>query len=340
MIVWIQEWYQQNRFDSTYLPEIEDKLYFHGDNGLRKATNYAVLLLLATVIATYGVTSASTATVIGAMLVAPLMVPIMGTTLALVLGDGRRALQSLVTVLVSVTAVVLLAMLLSWFLPFVDFENNGEITSRIEPGLSALVVALAAGAVGAFATSRREVGDSMPGVAIAISLVPPLSVVGIAVAHGRGDDAMGALLLFVTNFLAILMAGGFVFWLVGASVLTLSPEQAAARKRAFLITGISGLVVTVMLATTSYGVYIGQKRYLASQTAVDTWLMGSDYEPVSITVRYPEVAVTVAGFGVLNSAADLAKELEAQGFADPRVVLKTLPREQEVYPEQAVPQPQ
>ena len=337
MIAWLQEWYQQNRFDSTYLPEIEDKLYFRGDDALRKATNYAVLLLLATVIATYGVTGASTATVIGAMLVAPLMTPIMGSTLALVMGEGRRAVYSLLTVLVSVTAVILLAMLLSWFVPFVDFENNSEITSRIEPGLSALIVALAAGAVGAFATSRRGVGDSMPGVAIAISLVPPLSVVGIALAHGRADDALGALLLFVTNFLAILMAGGFTFWLSGVSVIALSPEQAAARKRAFVITGLSALVVTVMLGTTSYNVYLGHKWYLSSQTAVDTWLEGSDYDTVGIVVRYPEVAVTIAGVGEVDSAANLAKELEAQGFTDPRVVLKILARVEQEFPALEVP---
>ena len=92
MTDFVQDWLEQNRFDPSYLPALYDKLYFEGDNGLRKLTNYVVLLLLATIISTYGVTSASTATVIGAMLVAPLMTPIMGATLALVTAQEVRFL--------------------------------------------------------------------------------------------------------------------------------------------------------------------------------------------------------------------------------------------------------
>ena len=89
------DWFEQNKFDYSILPDIYNKLYFEGEMRLRKLTNYTVMLLLATVISTYGVTSDSTATVIGAMLVAPLMTPIMGATLALVSGKERRAVRSL-----------------------------------------------------------------------------------------------------------------------------------------------------------------------------------------------------------------------------------------------------
>lgn len=332
MVGLIQNWTFQNRFDRDYLPEIEDKLYFHGDTALRKLTNYTVVLLLATVIATYGVTGDSTATVIGAMLVAPLMTPIMGATLALTAGNGPQALRSLTMVALSVLAVILLSGLLSLPLTFVDFSGNSEITSRVQPGLSALIVALAAGAVGAFATSRREIGDTMPGVAIAISLVPPLSVVGISLAHGRADEAAGALLLFITNFLAILLAGGFVFRLSGAGELQLSATQASLRSRGFLIAGISAIVVTVLLGLTSYQVYTAQRQYVAGATAVETWLAPTDYSMVTLNVHYPQVGVVVTGSGELGTAESLARQLEAAGLPNARVQITRMIGERDAFP--------
>ncbi len=92
----------------------------------------------------------------------------------------------------------------------ISFTYNSQITSRVAPGLLALITALASGAAGAYIIMREEIADSMGGVAIAISLVPPLCVVGIALSQGNWEAAGGAMLLFLTNFLAILLAGGVV----------------------------------------------------------------------------------------------------------------------------------
>lgn len=168
-------------FDPAYLATFEVKLFIEGPQTPRRLTNFFVLLLTATVIATYGVLSNSTATVIGAMIVAPLMGPIMATTAAVVMGSLPRAVRALLLTIVGIVTVILLAYLLSWVVPDVtiSFTDNGEIASRINPGLYALATALGAGATGAFITSRAEIADSIGGVAIAISLVPPLCVVGI-----------------------------------------------------------------------------------------------------------------------------------------------------------------
>ncbi len=329
-----QEWLKQNQFDHSYFPQIVDKLYFEGDNSLRKLTSYSVLLLLATVIATFGVTSASTATVIGAMLVAPLMTPIMATTLALALGDERRAARSFLLALISVTGVIGLAGLLSLTAIFVDFEGNPEIALRVEPGLSALAVALAAGATGAFATTRKSVGDSLPGVAIAISLVPPLSVVGIALAHERFDDAFGALLLFVTNFLAIILAGSVVFWISGANVVTLNKNQVAARKRAYIVALAGAIIVTVLLAGTTFEAYRNEVKYNVVQQELTEWLDGSRYETVSAVIRDPRVTITVAGEGDLPPVETLGEDLQ-ESFGE-ELVLQVKNRGQKSiwYPEQ------
>jgi uncharacterized hydrophobic protein (TIGR00271 family) len=328
-----QAWFDQNRFDPDYLPEIINKLYFEGDLALRRLTSYTVLLLLATIISTYGVTSDSTATVIGAMLVAPLMTPIMGTTLALVMGDERRAIRSLLLVIISVAAVIGLALLLSIPIPFINYEDNGEVASRVEPGLSALGVALAAGAAGAFATSRRSVGDSLPGVAVSIALVPPLSVVGIALSDGRFTEAFGAFLLFFTNFLAIILAGGVVFWVSGANVLNVTEKQAEGRKRAFVVALASSLFVVLMLATTSINAYNESSQHNTATRVVQDWLEDSDYEAVSVVVRQPNVTVTVAGDGELAPVEELAQELSNQLDSEVHVLVKKLIRTNEVFPE-------
>ena len=182
-------------FDPEYLQSFEDKLFIQGPKTPRRLINFFVLLLLATVIATYGVISDSSATVIGAMIVAPLMGPIMATAAAVVMGSALRALRSLALVVAGVIAVVIFAYLLALFVPDVvlSFDHNAEITSRISPGLLALFTALASGAAGAFIMSREEIADSIGGVAIAISLVPPLCVVGIALNQGQWGRPVGRL---------------------------------------------------------------------------------------------------------------------------------------------------
>src|SRR5947209_6791869 len=181
-------------FDSAYLSTFEDKTFIEGPQTARRLMNFFVLLLTATVIATYGVLSNSTATVIGAMIVAPLMGPIMATTAAVVMGSLPRATRALVLVIAGIVSVIAFSYLLSWVVPDVtiSFTSNGEITSRINPGLYSLLTALGAGAAGAFITSRAEIADSIGGVAIAISLVPPLCVVGISLRQGQLDAASGS----------------------------------------------------------------------------------------------------------------------------------------------------
>ena len=204
-------------FDPGYLATFENKMFVEGPETARRLTNFFALLLFATLIATYGVLSGSTATVIGAMIVAPLMGPIMATTAAVVMGSSRRALYAFGLTVAGIIAVISASFLLSWIVPEVtiSFTSNPEIASRINPGLYALLTALGAGAAGAFIISRAEIADSIGGVAIAISLVPPLCVVGIALEQGRLDAAGGAMLLFATNYLAILLAGGIVLVAVG-----------------------------------------------------------------------------------------------------------------------------
>lgn len=314
-------------FDPDYLTAFEDKLFIEGPQTARRLANFFTLLFFATVIATYGVLSGSTATVIGAMIVAPLMGPIMATTAAVVMGSSQRALRAFGLTISGIMTVISAAYLLSWVVPDVtiSFTSNGEIASRINPGLYALLTALGAGAAGAFITSRAEIADSMGGVAIAISLVPPLCVVGISLQEGQLEAAAGALLLFLTNYLAILLAGGVVLMVLGLGKSAVLKEGGRVRRRglALFVAGI--LLVTIPLTVSTVQAVT---RTLADQNAtaeVQQWLEGTSYRVVSVNVNDQVVIATIEGSGELKSTQQLANQLAAALNRPVLVNLRTLP---------------
>ena len=314
-------------FDPSYLPEFEDKLFIEGPQTARRLTNFFALLLFATVIATYGVLSNSTATVIGAMIVAPLMGPIMATTAAVIMGSTRRALHAIALVVAGIVTVIISSFLLSWVVPDVtiSFTSNGEITSRINPGLYALLTALGAGAAGAFIISRAEIADSMGGVAIAISLVPPLCVVGISLQQGQLGAAAGALLLFMTNFLAILLAGGVVLLIVGLGKSAVSQEHARVRRRGLALFVMGILLITIPLTLSAYQAVIHAAENNNATSEVGQWLEGTSYRVVTVNVNDRVVIATVEGAGELEPTQQLANQLAA-ALGHPVVVnLRMLP---------------
>ena len=173
------------------------------------SSSYFILIFLSGVISTMGLLAGSTATIIGAMIVAPLMGPIMGIAFALSIGNRRLLKRSSLALFLGCVLTVTTAYLLTLLIDLDAF--NAEITSRISPTLMDLIIALAAGAAGAFAQTRREVADAIPGVAIAVALIPPLSVIGIGLALPSGSVALGSTVLFLTNLASIIFSGALVF---------------------------------------------------------------------------------------------------------------------------------
>ncbi len=314
-------------FDPDYLPAFEDKLFIEGAQTARRLTNFFALLLFATVIATYGVLSGSTATVIGAMIVAPLMGPIMATTAAVVMGSSQRALRAFGLTIVGIVTVIFAAYLLSWVVPdfTISFTGNGEITSRINPGLYALLTALGAGGAGAFIISRAEIADSMGGVAIAISLVPPLCVVGISLQKGQLDAAAGAMLLFLTNYLAILLAGGVVLIILGLGKLGVAQVNGRIRRRGLVLFVFGVLLVTVPLTLSTMQALSNTMANQNATAEVQKWLEGTSYQVITVNVNDNVVIVTVEGSGELNPVQQLANQLAVALNRPVRLNLRTLP---------------
>ncbi|WP_084079139.1 DUF389 domain-containing protein [Demequina sp. NBRC 110057] len=309
--------------------ELAESLYFESPERLSKRAAWWVMLVLSVAIATYAVLADSTAVVIGAMLVAPLMAPILGLAGAIVNGWRRRAVDSALHVVLGASVAVGLAYALAAWAPVaIAFDTNSQITSRVNPTLLDMLIALAAGAAGAFATVDRRVASGIAGVAIAVALVPPLAVVGICLGGGRADDAVGALVLFLTNFVAIVLAACVVFVLSGFA----HPSVLARRAPGILTTVVPfvalAAVILVPLIFTSQGLLATAQTQARAQSVVDDWLGEDSAIAVqSITVEDAEVTVALIGEGDPPAIEDLQQALVDELFLPLAVTVQMTPIE-------------
>ncbi len=306
----VMRWLRTHELGGDERQAIVEKLFFEGAQFRQRLGRFAVLMGLAVAISTFGVVSDSTAVVIGAMLIAPLMTPIMALAAALIMGWPKRALRSGLTVLGGVIGSILLAFLIATWVPQVpDTVLNSQVTSRVNPTMIDLLIALAAGAAGAFAISRPDVADSLPGVAVAVALVPPLSVIGLTLEFGHYADAMGALLLFVTNFVAIILAGSVVFVLVGFTPIFRLEEQRRQIRTSFATVCIGALAVMAPLIATGQQITSDALATNEAESTVSDWLRDSDFALVDLGIDGSDVNVTIAGPGDPPSADDLGSML-------------------------------
>lgn len=181
--------------------------------------DYFLLVVLSSSIATMGLVTNSPAVIIGAMLLAPLMSPIIAIGLASITQDEDLLQSSALTLLKGAGLAVLLSFLMTLvnrFLPFVVLQElPAEVLARTRPTPIDLVIALAGGFAAAYALTRPNLSAALPGVAIATALMPPLCTVGVGIALERWNVAGGAALLFLTNAITIAFASALVFFLRG-----------------------------------------------------------------------------------------------------------------------------
>lgn len=175
--------------------------------------NFLVLLTGSCLIATFGLIINSAAVIIGAMIIAPLMQPLRGFAFATIEGDRELLRLSTVSIIVGTLVGVLMAWLAGTLMGIPEFGT--EVLARTQPTLIDLVIALVAGAISSYAKVRPEIGDALPGTAIAVALMPPLCVVGLTLSQGQWVYSGGAFLLYCTNLLGITLACTLVYVLVG-----------------------------------------------------------------------------------------------------------------------------
>lgn len=310
------------------IARMREGLFFEGDDNGRRVSRFCLLLLLSAIIAAAGVAGDSTATVIGAMIVAPLMSPILGIALAVVLNDRSNLLRCLGAVAASVVVVIVLSFLLGLLVPEpITAATNSQVAARVSPKLLDLLAALATGVVGSVALVRSDIGDTLPGVAIAISLVPPLAVVGLTLESGQPDQAWGAMLLFLANVSAILATGVITMAIYGMLPGTRDTARRMAQWRRPGVILIAALVLVVAVPLTATSIRIARTSTdQATLTRVITaWSDENGWDLVSITPHSAGFVVRVGGPPPEPDTDTLEKALADAGLQDVAVQVEMVP---------------
>lgn len=218
-------------------------------------STYVALMILSTALATIGLYQDSPAVVIGAMLLAPLMAPIISLAMGLVRQDNNLTRGSINKILAGIVIALLAAALITLVFPHKPI--TGEMQSRLNPSLLDLGVAIVAGIAGAYTKAYKEILQSLAGVAIAVALVPPLAVAGIGL--GRADPYFfaQAFLLFATNLIGIILAGGLTFRFLGYA-------PAIRGKR-------SVWIVVLALAAITVPLYLSYMRIVEANLLEKSW---------------------------------------------------------------------
>jgi len=295
------------------LEELTADLDLTAGDAQSKKSAFWTMLVLSAVIATAGVVSDSTATVIGAMIIAPLATPIMGVALGIVRRSSSATRSAAKFTLAGALVVIVIGVAFSLLIPGdVNLLNDSQIASRTSPGLVDLISAVATGFAGSIAFARRDVAAVLPGVAIAISLVPPLAVVGVCLGQGAVALAIGALVLFISNFVALVLAGSLVFTTAGYGTDAADGEE-LSRRRAYLAVGLLLVVVLVPMGVNTVGTYLVNLWTQRVQATADTWIAqqpGASIE--SVFAASNTVYVSVKTPSGLPSTAELVADLAGQ----------------------------
>jgi uncharacterized hydrophobic protein (TIGR00271 family) len=306
------EWLASRPYTEDDRQQLYEKLFYEGDVATRRLSRFFLLMLFAATIAALGVVSDSTAVVIGAMLVAPLMTPLMGTALSLAMGWSKRTLMSAGVALGGILLTVGLSAFIGAIIPFdLQFATNAQVVSRVSPTLVDLFIAMAAGAAGGFALSRPDVSDALPGVAVAIALVPPLAVLGLLLEARAFEDAFGALTLFTTNAVAILLVGALVFLLTGVAPVARLRESRQQVRNSLTLVGTLAIVILTLLGITGEEIQTQAYDRDEANRTVQSWIGDQNLTSFAVDVAPDEVEVVLVGPDRPQGVVQLADDLEA-----------------------------
>lgn len=174
---------------------------------------FTVMMILATLIATFGLFGDSSPVIIGAMILAPIISPIVSFSMGMVRYDTNMLKTGIVTILFGTALALLVAAFVSMIIPLKVI--TGEIEARLTPTLLDMGIAVASGVAAAYGHAKEGIAKSLAGVAIAVALVPPLAVAGIGIGWWDWEVFSGAFLLYLTNLAGIIMFAGITFLFLG-----------------------------------------------------------------------------------------------------------------------------
>ena len=281
-------WRWARHWRKTRLVDTVDRVAVlqHVHDGAELGPRYAFMVVMACGIAMLGLLQNSVAVIIGAMLISPLMGPIISLGMGLATFDLRTVRESLRTLGVGVALALAIAVPLVWLSPLQ--EATSEILARTRPTFFDLLVAVLSGLAGAYATITRK-GETIVGVAIATALMPPLAVVGFGIAVANWDIAGGAAFLFMTNLLAIALSATIVarwYGFGGADTPKQSAWQAALIVATFVL-------LSIPLGLALKRIAVQSQTELAVRTTLDAAAAGINGRVSALRVDTATEAVAV-----------------------------------------------
>jgi len=258
--------------------------------------NYIVLILGSCAIATLGLLSNSVAVIIGAMIIAPLMLPIRGLAFAALEGNVVLFRKGLIAIVFGTLLAIVLACLLAYLVRIPEFGS--EVVARSKPNLLDLGIAVAAGGISGFAKVQPKISESLAGTAIAVALMPPLCVVGLGLSQANWSLSLGATLLYLTNLLGITLSCMLVFLITGYTPLK-PARKALGWTLAFTSILLIPLSVSFIRLTRQAQIEVILKRELLSGTVTfqRVQLIKSDFNWLSDP---PQVHLIVRTNGVVT----------------------------------------
>lgn len=190
--------------------------------------DFFLMIILSVVMATFGLFLNSGAVIIGSMLIAPILSPILSLSLGVVMADGKLMSLSLYTLLKSIVLGIASATLITLFLG--GYGLTDEIVARTTPSLPHLAIAVVAGLAVSFALVKPQLNETLPGVAISVALIPPLAVTGIGIARLDWHIISSSLIFFLVSAAGIIFSSIIIFSLMNFYVKRRVASKAVAKE--------------------------------------------------------------------------------------------------------------
>lgn len=291
------------RIDAKRFEAVYEDIATGSEPGVR----FYILVAVSTLIASFGLIANSTAVVIGAMLVAPLMTPIFGISLSLIRGDTHLFKNAVQAEIIGVISAIAMGFLLGFLLTFANPfpETTPEMLGRTKPNLYDLFVAVLAGFAGTYALIDEKISPALPGVAIATAIVPPLANSGLCIAYGAYRGAFGSFLLFFANFLSILLIASTLFIKAGMMRKSGTIKRVGVARRFGLAT-VCFVFMAMFLGNALYKIVKERKLRIAVQNAL-----------ISEFAQYPATGIDKLIINNLGNKAYILVELHSPSQITP-----------------------
>jgi len=299
--------------------DFKDLLTVLKDNSTFSVT-YLILMILSTLLATTGLFANSAPVIIGAMILAPLMAPIISLSMGIIRTDQFLLFKSIKTLAIGIFMALLFSSVYTLFIPLEQI--TAEMQGRLHPNLLDLLVAVFSGIAGAYATSKEEIAKSLAGVAIAVALVPPLSVTGIGIGLGNIDVIYGSFLLFITNLVGITLSAALTFIVLGFAPVT------KAKKGVFYTSLIMAIVAIPLFL--SFMKVVDRNKYLDDLNSIKTITINKEKIDLKInTIENRKDNILVNIEVISNKPLSLTTynsiKNKLQEKTDKKIVLKVTP---------------